>query len=326
MKALNFDGKLRLIKDAPISRYPDEALVKVICAGICNTDLEIVKGYAGFQGILGHEFVGCVVESPETEFVGKRVVGEINAGCGKCELCLAHDSRHCADRTVLGIKNRNGAFAEYLSLPVQNLLMVPESISNEEAVFVEPFAAACQITEQVEINPETKVAIIGDGKLAQLIARALFFTGCELTVIGKHLNKLSLLKNYATQYFIYEESKDNVGELLKVNLGESFDVVVEATGSATGLPFAIQIVKPKGTIVLKSTHHQKTTIDMSAVVVNEIKIIGSRCGRFQKAIEVMTDFRVDFKSLISKKFPMDAGIEAFQAASQADVMKVIIEM
>src|SRR5437868_381944 len=193
MKALRFEkGKLRLIDDAVIPRREGEALVRVTLAGICNTDLEIVRGYAGFTGTLGHEFVGIVEDSPDASQIGQRVVGEINAGCGACELCRAGDARHCANRTVLGIHHRDGAFAEYLSLPPRNLLMVPDAVSDRQAVFTEPLAAACEILDQVEINLPHRVAVIGDGKLGQLIARVLATTKCELKMIGKHADKLKL--------------------------------------------------------------------------------------------------------------------------------------
>ncbi|HKS41370.1 MAG TPA: alcohol dehydrogenase catalytic domain-containing protein, partial [Blastocatellia bacterium] len=192
MKALKFDGNLRFVNDAPVPGREGEALIQVIRAGICNTDLEIVKGYAGFHGILGHEFVGRVVESPDASQVGRRVVGEINAGCGSCKLCRAGDARHCPSRTVLGIKARDGAFAEYLSLPPHNLIEIPDTLSDETAVFVEPLAAAFNILEQVNISSSTRVAVIGDGKLAQMIIRVVALRGCALTVIGKHEAKLAL--------------------------------------------------------------------------------------------------------------------------------------
>ena len=326
MKALKFDDKLRLIPDAPVVESDDEALIEVLCAGICNTDLEIVKGYAGFQGILGHEFVGRVVASPDKKLLGQRVVGEINVGCNNCDLCRANDSRHCLNRTVLGIKNRDGAFAEFLSLPLRNLLVVPDSLSNDEAIFIEPFAAACQILEQLTINQSTTVAVLGDGKLAQLIVRAVGTTGCNLTVIGKHQAKLALMENLATHAYQVQANKNIESEVLQKSSGERFDIVIEATGSETGLSMAMNLVKPKGTIILKSTHHQTTAFDMSQLVVNEIQLIGSRCGRFHPAIEVLRKGNLDLLPLISAKFSLDEGLAAFAKAAEADTLKVIIDM
>ncbi len=326
MKALKFDGNLKLVQDAPIVKRDGEALIEVLCAGICNTDLEIVKGYAGFQGILGHEFVGRVIDSPDPSRLGQRVVGEINVGCNHCDLCKANDSRHCQNRTVLGIKDRDGAFAQYLSLPLRNLLAVPDSLSNEEAIFIEPFAAACQMLEQVEIKPTTTVAVLGDGKLAQLIARAIGTTPCYLAVIGKHQSKLALMHNLATQTYLVQPTSHIENEILRETSGERFDIVVEATGSETGLPVALNLVKPKGTIVLKSTHHRKTTFDISQMVVNEIKLIGSRCGRLAPAMETLSRNKVDLVSLISAKFDLDAGLAAFAKAAEANTLKVLVSM
>src|SRR2546428_1535707 len=204
MKALRFDGELKLVCDAPIPRREGEALIQVIAAGICDTDLEITKGYAAFRGTLGHEFVGRVVESPDGALVGQRVVGEINVGCGECELCRGGDARHCPTRTVLGIKGRDGAFAEFVSLPAVNLKAVPRSVSDETAVFVEPLAAALNILEQVSITPSSDVVIVGDGKLAQLIVLAMAQTGCSLTVIGRHEAKLELATRFGAGYALFE--------------------------------------------------------------------------------------------------------------------------
>lgn len=328
MRALRFDGSLRFISDAPLPLREGEALVQVLRAGICNTDLEIVKGYAGFRGTLGHEFVGRIVESPDKELSGRRVVGEINAGCGVCALCIAGDARHCAGRTVLGIKDRDGAFADYLWLPTGNLIEVPDSIADEEAVFVEPLAAAAGILEQISINESTRVAVIGDGKLAQLICRVLAQTGCPLTVIGKHPEKLALLDDTRachlwltvagnnpinTQHWVAEQA-----------LNQSFDVVIEASGSATGLPMAIALTRPRGAIVMKSTHHGQTAADLSQVVVNELRIIGSRCGRFSPAIDLLARRAVDVRPLISQEFAIEDGLAAFAQAAATTTMKVLL--
>jgi 2-desacetyl-2-hydroxyethyl bacteriochlorophyllide A dehydrogenase len=318
MKALRFDGSLKLWTDAPTPRREGEALVEVICAGICNTDLEIARGYAGFTGTPGHEFVGRVVESPVSSMIGRRVVGEINAGCGNCDLCLAGDCRHCAARTVLGIKGRDGAFAEFLSLPARNLIEVPDSVSDDEAVFVEPLAAAFNILEQVEITPSTEVALVGDGKLAQLIARVVAATGSAATVIGKHDEKLALMACYCARRLKLEEGRPQAAE--------KFDVVIEASGSGAGLALALALVKPRGNVVLKTTHHGATRLDMSQVVVNEVKIIGSRCGRFLPALELLASGRIDVRPLISARLPIDEGLLAFERAAHPGAMKMILRM
>ncbi len=326
MKALRFDGTLKLEIDSPVVKREGEALVKVICAGICNTDLEIVKGYAGFRGILGHEFVGRVVESPDETLKGKRVVGEINVGCNTCALCKAGDARHCANRTVLGIKEREGAFAEFLSLPAGNLLVLPDSVADEEAVFVEPLAAACQILEQLEINSSTRVAVIGDGKLAQLIIRALAHTNCSLTMIGKHLDKLELANGISNTSILIESATSILSQIIQQTNGEKFDVVIEASGSASGLPLAIGLVKPRGAIVLKTTFKGNVSLDLSQAVVNEIQIIGSRCGRFESAIKLLQDKSVEVRSLVTDRLPIDEGLLAFKKAASSNSMKIILQM
>jgi len=328
MRALRFDGSLRFVSDAPRSLREGEALVQVLRAGICNTDLEIVKGYAGFYGTLGHEFVGRVVESPDQNLLGRRVVGEINAGCDACARCRAGDARHCPQRTVLGIKDRDGAFADYLSLPTGNLIEVPEAIADEEAVFVEPLAAAANILEQISLSASTQVAVIGDGKLAQLICRVLAQTGCALTIIGKHREKLALLADTGTRRLWLTVAGNDPLEVLRwleeQALNQSFDVVVEASGSATGLPMAIRLTRPCGTIVMKSTYHGQTATDLSQVVVNELRIVGSRCGRFSPAIDLLAGRAVDVRSLISHEFAIEDGLAAFAQAAATATMKVLL--
>ena len=320
MKALRLDGSLKVVGDAPIPRREGEALVRVICAGICNTDLEIVKGYGGFRGTLGHEFVGRVVESPDSSLVDRRVVGEINAGCGICELCIQGDPRHCSERTVLGIKGRDGAFAEFLSLPVRNLIELPDSVSDESAVFVEPLAAALNILEQVSIKSSHDVALVGDGKLAQLIVLVVARIGCELTVIGRHNEKLEMAQQFgAHRVFLDASAPDR-------ELERRFDVVIDASGSPSGLATALAIVKPAGTVVLKSTHRGPAPLEMSQVVVNEVKIVGSRCGRFRPAIDVLADGHVDLTQLISRRLPLEEGLRAFEEAAATHNMKVILQM
>lgn len=325
MKAVRFDDRLRLMSDVAVPRREGEALIEVICAGICNTDLEIVKGYAGFRGTLGHEFVGRVVESADEKWIGRRVAGEINAGCGKCNLCLSGDSRHCETRTVLGIKERDGAFAEYLSLPVRNLIEIPSSISDEEAVFVEPLAAACGILEQVSIDSSSNVAVIGDGKLAQLILIALGQTGCNLTAIGKHESKLDIARRYATRALLVKRSGEGIVLPDEIST-EKFDIVVEASGSPSGLSMAIDITRPRGTIVLKSTHHGQTHVEMSRLVVNELKIVGSRCGRFQPAIDMLENAPNVVMPLVSHRFTIEEAITAFEKAALPESRKVILNI
>lgn len=321
MKALRLDPKLKLVMDAAVPRRHDEALVQVIAAGICNTDLEIAKGYAAFRGTLGHEFVGRVVESPDLALVGKRVVGEINAGCEQCALCESGDSRHCAKRTVLGIKNRDGAFAEFLSLPVRNLITVPDEISDDAALFAEPLAAACNILEQVSIDAASNVAVVGDGKLAQLITLVISSTGCHLTIIGKHDRKLRL----ASQFF-GATSTLRTSDLHGSSYETRFDAVIEATGSPSGLEASLKLVKPRGTLVLKSTHHGSNLLDTSLIVVNEVRVIGSRCGRMRDAIDFLARHQVDLSELVSERLPLEQGLRAFDVAAASNSMKVILQM
>ncbi|HSO73301.1 MAG TPA: alcohol dehydrogenase catalytic domain-containing protein [Blastocatellia bacterium] len=333
MKALRYDGELRLIRDAPEPRRAGEALVQVIAAGICNTDLEIVKGYAGFYGTLGHEFVGRVVGPVDSALAGRRVVGEINAGCGECSGCRAGDARHCPDRTVLGIKGRDGGFAEYLSLPARNLIEIPTTLSDEAAVFVEPMAAALQVLEQVEVDSSTHVAVIGDGKLAQLVVRAIAHTGCRPLIVGKHRSKLELGTRAGARSFLIAGDLIESGKAALV--GQSmlfserragFDVVIETSGSATGLPLALAIVRPRGTVVLKSTHQGQTKMQMSAIVVNEITIVGSRCGRFRPAIDLLASGEINVNELITARIPLEEGVRAFEKASEPSAMKIILSV
>lgn len=320
MKALTFSGNLKFVPNAPLPRREGEALVQVISAGICNTDLEIVKGYAGFQGILGHEFVGRVVESPDISILGRRVVGEINVGCGRCALCLKDDPRHCAGRTVMGIKGRDGAFAQFLSLPVHNLIELPDSLSDDTAVFVEPLAAAFNILEQVKLTSSSDVAIVGDGKLAQLVVLVIAQVGCSLTVIGHHNEKLEIAREFGAQIVLLETPS------LVRERSSRFDVVIEASGSASGLATALEIVRPTGTVVLKSTHHASTRLEMSQVVVNELRIIGSRCGRFRPALDFLANSKFDLGKMVSQRLPLEDGLRAFEEAAVPNNLKVILNI
>lgn len=318
MKALRFENDRLKLAEIPKPNEGNEAVVRVLKSGICNTDLEIVKGYANFQGTIGHEFVGVVEEAFDApDLIGKRVVGEINADCGTCENCLKGDSRHCPHRTVLGIVNRDGAHAEFLTLPTRNLLEVPASISNLEAVFVEPLAAAYGITEQIEIFPETRVAVIGDGKLGNLCAQSLCLKSRNVFLIGKHQEKLDLI------------SKRNIEPVLLENINKlngNFDVVIEASGSETGFQTALDLLKPRGKLVLKSTFQGKTNLEMWRVVVSEITIVGSRCGRFAPALELLKNKQIDVESLVSDEFPLSEGVAAIECAAKKGVMKVLLSM
>jgi threonine dehydrogenase-like Zn-dependent dehydrogenase len=318
MKALRFeDGTLKLA-DIDLPHRGDEAMVRVILAGICNTDLEIVRGYANFNGTIGHEFVGIVEDSPNKSQIGRRVVGEINAGCGQCDLCLQNDPRHCLNRTVLGIHKRDGAFAEYLSLPPQNLLVVPDQVIDRHAVFTEPLAAACEILDQVTINESDKVAVIGDGKLGQLIARVLLTTGCHLTLVGKHTEKLELAARAGVK--AVELSS------LKIDPGFRFDYVVEASGAPGGLQLALELVKPRGTVILKSTFHGATELNTSRIVVDEISIVGSRCGRFENALKLLEANQVEVESLIAGEFKLTDGAAAMAEAQRPGALKVLLKV
>jgi threonine dehydrogenase-like Zn-dependent dehydrogenase len=318
MKALRFEkGELR-VGDVPQPDGAGEALVRVLKSGICNTDLEIMKGYAGFEGTIGHEFVGMVESSPDVpELVGERVVGEINAGCGTCSRCMSGDPRHCPERTVMGIKGRDGAHAEYLTLPVGNLVRVPDSVSDEQAVFAEPLAAAFGITEQVEIGPDTHVAVIGDGKLGLLCAFALSLRTKDLLIIGKHEEKLELAESRGIETVWLP----TVGKFEPV-----YDVVVEASGSESGFAMALDLVKPRGKIVLKSTFSGKPQWEAWRVVVDEITIVGSRCGRFEPALQILSERKLDLSDMVSAQFPLSRGLEAMAEAEKKGVVKVLLSM
>lgn len=315
MLALRVEKKTVAVKEVEQPDRADEALVRVLLSGICNTDLEIARGYAGFKGTIGHEFVGLVEESTDRKIVGRRVVGEINAGCGKCELCRAGDSRHCASRTVLGIVGRDGAHAEFLQLPTENLFPVPDNIPDEHAVFTEPLAAACGILERVSISKPDRVAVIGDGKLGLLCAQVLALTGASLLLIGKHSSKLRI----AEQRGIETATPKQVAKRAK-----QFDVVVEASGAAAGFALALDLLRPRGQLVLKSTFHGRTEMDAARIVVDEISIVGSRCGRFTPALDLLKKDAVDVQSLISEEYALSKGVHAMQRAGVKGVLKVLL--
>lgn len=316
MKALRFIDSSLVLADVEMPLVEGESLVRVVRSGICNTDLEIVRGYAGFEGTIGHEFVGVVENSPDRpDLIGKRVVGEINVGCGTCELCVAGDPRHCATRTVLGIHGRDGAHAEFLSLPSRNLIEVPESVTDAQATFTEPLAAALGIAERVEATENTKVAVVGDGKLGLLCAFGLALSSDNVVQIGKHPEKLALAKRRDIEPMLAADAAKRRAE---------FDVVVEASGSDSGLALATELVRPRGAIVLKSTFAGQTSIELWRHVVDEISIIGSRCGRFAPALEAMATGRIDPSDLISDEFRLDRGVEAMTAAARRGILKVLL--
>jgi threonine dehydrogenase-like Zn-dependent dehydrogenase len=302
MRALWLENRQLRLRD-DVETPSGEALVRVLLAGICNTDIELTRGYYPFTGIPGHEFVG--------EWEGKRVVGEINAVCHACEACLNGRPTHCERRTVLGIKGRNGSFAEVLTLPIENLHEVPDDVATEEAVFAEPVAAALEIQQQVKIGAEDRVLVVGDGKIGQLVAQTLALTGCRLAVIGRHRNKLDLLKRRGIETF----------ESLPAN---KFDIAVECSGSPAGFVTARSALRPRGTLVMKSTYAGDLTFNASSLVVDEITMIGSRCGPFAPALRLLADRSIDVRPLISATYPLADAITAFEHAQRPGTLKVLV--
>jgi alcohol dehydrogenase len=283
---------------------PGEALIRPLLAGICATDLHITRGYMGFHGVLGHEFVGVVEACAERSWVGQRVVGEINAACHACATCRRGDQPHCPHRTTLGIDRRNGAMAECVSLPIANLFMVPDSVTNEQAVFVEPIAAALEIVERCHVRPSERVVVVGDGKLGLLIAQVLRLTGCELQVLGRHPERWSVLERQAIPATIDREALER----------GVWDIVIDCTGSPSGLDAARSLVRPRGRLVLKSTFHGTSPLDLSRLVVDEVELIGSRCGPFAPALRLLERGLVDTAALIDARFSLDDAVAAFEAA------------
>jgi threonine dehydrogenase-like Zn-dependent dehydrogenase len=318
MRALVIDHGLRLEKNYPTPIPPaGEALVRVLRAGVCNTDLELVKGYMDFKGVPGHEFVGVVEQATGREdLIGRRVAGEINAACGVCETCRANRPTHCPHRTTLGIDRRGGTFADYALLPFENLHPLPDSITDDQAVFIEPLAAACEIPDQVNIRPTDRVAVIGDGKLGLLCAQVVALSGCDLIAVGRHADKLDLLKRRGIA---------TTTDLASIRPA-SLDIVIEATGTPDGYAAARELVRPRGTIVLKSTYHGEIQVDLTKVVVDEVTLIGSRCGPFPPAIRLLANQQIDVESLIQARYSLDDGVAAFEHAAQKGTLKVIVEM
>jgi threonine dehydrogenase-like Zn-dependent dehydrogenase len=310
------DRTLRLRHDAPLpSPRSGEALVRVRYAGVCGTDLELTRGYYPYAGVPGHEFVGRVEAAAGAEgWIGRRVVGEINAACHACEACRAGRTTHCENRTVLGIKARDGAFAEYLALPVENLHEVPPGVPDEVAVFAEPLAAALEIQRQVAIGPAERVAVIGDGRLAQLVAQTLALTGCDLVVVGRHEAKLARLAALGIRTCAAADLP-----------GRRLDVAVECTGNPSGFALARRALRARGTLVLKSTYAGELTLDASSLVVDEITLVGSRCGPFGPALGLLADGRIDVAGLVHARHPLSDALAAFERAARPGVLKVLVD-
>jgi threonine dehydrogenase-like Zn-dependent dehydrogenase len=315
MNALWLENNKIDVRDIEPPRKPNEALIKIRKAGICSTDLELVKGYYPYTGVLGHEFVGEVVEAEDASWIGQRVVGEINVVCGQCEQCLNGRSSHCENRTVLGITNRDGTFAEYTQLPIANLHRVPDSVLDEMAVFTEPLAAALEIQQQIQIRPNDRVLLVGAGRLGQLIAQTLALTGCDLRVVARHSHQQDLLKARHIRMMAEDEVQP-----------WRWDVVVEATGSPDGFALARKAVRPRGTLVMKSTYKGEMSVNFSSIVVDEINIVGSRCGPFAPALRLMESRQVDPTVLIRDEFKLQDALKAFERAAEPGVLKVLVEV
>jgi threonine dehydrogenase-like Zn-dependent dehydrogenase len=318
MRALVFDGNLSFQpRHAEPRREEGDCLIKVRRAGICATDLEITRGYMDFRGVLGHEFVGEVVESPAArQWIGKRVVGEINVVCGRCDLCLSGLSNHCRNRTVLGILNRQGAFADFVRLPPENLHEVPAGVEDDAAVFAEPLAAAFQVLKQVKLDGKRWVTVLGDGRLGLLCAQVLRNAGCPVRVIGKHSEKMRLCDQWGIRSRAVAD----------ITPRHDQDVVVDCTGSAAGLEMAMQLVRPRGTIVLKSTVADGKAINLAPIVIDEINVVGSRCGPFREAVRALGEKSVDVTSMIHKRMKLEQGVEAMELAGRPGVLKVLLTM
>jgi alcohol dehydrogenase len=316
MRALVYTGQLKLQRayEKP-AIAPGEALIRVTLAGICNTDLEIMRGYLGFQGVLGHEFVGVVEEAIDRSWIGRRVVGEINCACGECAACRRGDERHCPVRTTLGIQGRNGTLADYCLLPVHNLHHVPDAVSDEQAVFVEPLAAALEITDRTHIRPTDSVVVTGDGKLGLLVAQVLALTGCRLQVVGRHKSHLGIL------------ARRQIPTCLEADVPADLqaDVVVDCTGHPDGLTLSRRLVRPRGKLVLKSTFHGDNQVNLTSLVVDEVSLLGSRCGPFAPALRFLEQKLIDVASLIDRVYALDDGLAAFERAASKGALKVLVK-
>lgn len=315
MRSLVYDGLLHLKTDMPRPQIEgDEALLKIRRAGICNTDIELVKGYMNFSGTLGHEFVGEVVEGG-TDWLGKRVVGEINVACGSCAFCNRGIPSQCVNRTTVGIDRHPGGFADYLNLTTRNLYAVPDSVSDDAAVFVEPLAAALQVTEAVHISPRDRVVVVGAGKLGMLVTQVLKLTGTDVVAVIRREKQARLLGNWGIPAVERADLLDG-----------SADVVVDCTGTAGGFCTALDLVKSRGTIVLKSTYEGLPEADLTRVVVDEVRVIGSRCGPFDAALRLLARDLIDVESLIEARYPLDDALLAMDHAAQRGVFKVLLDI
>ncbi len=290
-----------------------EALIKVVLAGICSTDLEIVKGYAGFQGVLGHEFVGVVEACQDEHWIGRRVVGTINLGCRRCQVCLGDGPEHCPHRTVLGIISKDGVFADYVTLPVANLLEVPAELPDETAVFTEPLAAALRIREQVKVDPSARIAVVGPGRLGLLVGQVLALGGTDVTMIGRRPGSLELPDQLGLKTGLLDDFAD-----------DSFDFVVEATGNEVGFAHSLRLVRPLGTLILKSTFSGDATLNLTKLVVAEINVVGSRCGPFAPALHLLAQNAIHVKQFIEAEYPLCEGVAAFEHASRPGIRKVLL--
>ena len=321
MKAIVFDKELKLDNNYP-KPIPQkgEALIRVALAGICNTDYEITKGYMGYVGVLGHEFVGIVedVNDDDKSWIGKRVVAEISWGCDdpNCEWCAKKNYRHCPNRHTIGIWKKDGCMAEYLTVPTNILFEVPENVTDEQAVFVEPLAAACEITEQLHIEPTAKVLVLGDGKLGLTTALTLNALNLDVLLVGKHQNKLDIANAQGVRTQLLNEFTPQ----------KIYDVVVEATGTASGFETSMSLTKPRGVLVLKSTVASGKELNLAPIVIDEITVLGSRCGQFAPALRLLEKERIDFSPFISKIYSIDDALEAFEANKQKDTLKILIKI
>ena len=321
MKAVVFDNELKLDNNyaKPIPKE-GEALIRVTLAGICNTDYEITKGYMGYVGILGHEFVGVVeeVNGADKSWVGKRVVAEISWGCDdpNCEWCAKKNYRHCPNRHTIGIWEKDGCMAEYLTVPTNILFEVPQNVTDEQAVFVEPLAAACEILEQLHIEPTSKVLVLGDGKLGLTTALTLNAHNLDVLLVGKHQNKLDIANAQGVKTQLLNEFTPK----------KKYDVVVEATGSASGFETSMSLTKPRGVLVLKSTVATGKELNLAPIVIDEITVLGSRCGQFGPALRLLEKNRIDFSPFISKTYSIDDALEAFEANKSKETLKILIKI
>lgn len=320
MKAVVFDKELKLVDNyaKPVPQK-GEALIKITLAGICNTDYEITKGYMGYSGILGHEAVGIVekINDDDQSLLGKRVVAEISYGCKdpQCTYCAEKLYRHCPNRHTLGIWKKDGCFAEYMTMPLEVLFEVPDNVPDEQAVFVEPLAAACEITEQLHIKPFEKVVVLGDGKLGLITALTLNAQNIDVILVGKHQNKLDIAKAQGVNTYLLNDFA----------IEKKYDVVVEATGSISGFETALALTRPRGVLVLKSTVAASKEFNLAPIVIDEITVLGSRCGQFGPALRLLKNNRIDFSPLISAVYNADDAIEAFEKNKQKDVLKVLLK-